>query len=359
VTVARAPSPTPWRRRLGVGLAALVTLGAAAFGGVSCAMSAPRYVGPVSDHFDGETFHNDPDIPDKGLLDILAWQTQRKRGKWPAWVPNRVYPKPRARVGPGELEVWFVNHATTLVQLDGLNVLTDPIYSDRASPVSWAGPGRARAPGIAFDDLPPIDAVVISHNHYDHLDVATLRRLAERHHPQIYVGLGNELLLAREGVDGAVPLDWHEARELRGVTVRAVPSQHWSARWIGDQRVVLWAAWLLESPSGGRVYFAGDTGYGPHFAKTRARYGDVRLALLPIGAYEPRWFMKHHHMSPDDALVAHADLGARTSVAIHFGTFALADDGYDEAPTRAAELAKAAGARFLVLDQGEGVVVPP
>lgn len=337
--------------------AALGLLGVALllFGSASCVYSAPPYRGPISDHFDGERFHNVPPDQDKELSDLLEWQRHRVRGSWPARVENREWPKPPRRVGPGELVVTFINHATTLVQIDGVNVLTDPIYSLRASPVSFAGPVRVRDPGLRFEDLPPIDAVVVSHNHYDHLDLPTLARLAARDHPKIFVGLGNELLLAREGIEGAVPLDWHQSMELGAVRITAVPTRHWSSRWITDRRVALWAAWLIRGPGAGQVYFAGDTGYGAQFADAKARYGAMRLALLPIGAYKPEWFMKDHHMSPVDALRAHADLGAETSVAIHFGTFPLGDDGYAEAPRVLRERAREERARFLVLDQGESL----
>ncbi|MFO0722171.1 MAG: MBL fold metallo-hydrolase [Myxococcota bacterium] len=321
----------------------------------SCVFAAPRYQGPVSDHFDGERFHNVPADPDKGLGDMLEWQRHRQQGSWPKHVDNKAWPKPATRVGPGELVITFINHATALVQIDGLNILTDPIYSTRASPFSFAGPARVRAPGVAFEDLPPIDAVVVSHNHYDHLDLATLKRLAERDHPKILVGLGNELLLEREGISGAVPLDWHQRTTVGGLEIIAVPTRHWSSRWISDFRYALWAAYIFDSPRAGKVYFAGDTGYGPQFAEAHERYGAMRAALLPIGAFKPEWFMHNHHMSPEDALKAHRDLGAGTSVAIHFGTFPLADDGYAEAPRILQGLAEREGQRFLVLDQGEGI----
>ncbi|MEL6545016.1 MAG: MBL fold metallo-hydrolase, partial [Myxococcota bacterium] len=204
-----------------------------------------------------------------------------------------------------------------------------PIYSERASPFSWAGPSRYHAPGIAFDDLPPIDAVVLSHNHYDHFDVPTLRRLASRDGPTLIGGLGSKALLAEEDVPGGEDLDWWETTRVGPLKIHAVPAQHWSRRGIGDTRNTLWAGYVIEGPSAA-VYFAGDTAWGPHFDQVRERFASIDVALLPVGAYKPRDFMRSSHISPWEAVDAAVVLGAKVSIPIHWGTFDLGLDGPTE-----------------------------
>jgi L-ascorbate metabolism protein UlaG (beta-lactamase superfamily)/drug/metabolite transporter (DMT)-like permease len=346
----------PTRRQLAGAL--LVAVGATLL--VSCTMySAPPYRGPVTDHFDGRRFKNAASKV-HGARDFLKWTFNRERGPWREWVDDPPGPPPPRRVARGEMRVTFVNHATTLVQMDGVNILTDPIWSERASPVSFAGPRRHRPPGIRFEDLPPIDAVIVSHNHYDHMDLGTLARLAEQHHPKIFVALGNDLLLDQARIPGAVAMDWWQALPMSpDVEVTCVPAQHFSRRGLFDADATLWAGFLVRGPSGS-MYFAGDTGYGPHFAEIAQRVGPIRLALLPIGAYRPRWFMAPVHMDPGEAVRAHADLGAGTSLGIHFGTFALADDGELEPLEELGRVLEDVPAkpRFWVLGFGEGRDVP-
>jgi L-ascorbate metabolism protein UlaG (beta-lactamase superfamily) len=264
-------------------------------------------------------------------------------------------------VGKGELRVTFVNHATVLIQMDGLNLLTDPIWSERCSPLSWAGPRRFRPPGIRFEALPPIDAVFLSHNHYDHLDIPTLSRLKKAHAPRIFTPLGNAALLEHEQIDGAIDMDWWDQGELGSeVELFCVPAQHWSGRGTADRARTLWSGWVLRGAAG-TVTFAGDTGYGPHLKEIRKRFGPSRMALLPIGAYLPRWFMEPVHMSPADAVLAHQDLEAAHSLAIHHGTFMLADDGQDEPVDVLADVLNEASVseeHFWTLDHGEGKDVP-
>jgi L-ascorbate metabolism protein UlaG (beta-lactamase superfamily) len=296
-------------------------------------------------------------VPHGGFGSFLRWQWSREPGKWTE-RRGPVGPRPPARVASGGLRVTFVNHATALVQQDGVNLLTDPIWSERCSPFSWIGPRRKQPPGIRFEDLPPIDVVVLSHNHYDHLDLPTLRRLAERDRPRFFVGLGNRALLERAGIQRVDELDWWQTVPLgEGVELTGVPAQHFSNRGLFDRDGTLWLGYLLRGPAG-TTYFAGDTGAGPHFAEIRRRYGSPRLALLPIGAFRPEWFMGGVHVTPEDAVAAHETLGAATSVGIHFGTFPLADDGEEEAPAALrAALARrpeASRPRFLMLAAGEG-----
>ncbi|MHA7835724.1 MAG: MBL fold metallo-hydrolase, partial [Algiphilus sp.] len=260
----------------------------------------------MNDHFDGTHFHNEAPF-DVGLGDLLRFYASREPGEW---VRNLEVPPaspPPARVDDGSLRLTFINHATVLVQVDGLNVLTDPIWSQRASPLSWVGPRRYRPPGIRFSDLPPIDVVVISHNHYDHLDIPTMRRLAAAHQPLFVVPAGDQVLLERAGIAPVLALDWWQSQRLaNGCALTAVPVKHWSGRTLGDRNLSLWAGYVIES-AGGPIYFAGDTGYDDHFAEAYARFGPMRAALLPIGAYKPRWLTAYQHMDPTDAVRAHLD----------------------------------------------------
>ena len=346
-------------RRIAVGVSGAAA--GAALVAAGCALSAPRWRGPVSDHFDGRRFHSAE--PREGRFgDFLRWMTHRERGPWRKFTDAPPAPPPPRRVVNGVLRVTFVNHSTVLLQLDGVNVLTDPVWSERVSPFSWAGPRRHRPPGVRFEDLPPIDAVLVSHNHYDHMDLATLRRLARERRPRVFVPLGNSAFLAKHGVPGSRDLDWWESEAVAGgVSVTAVPARHFSSRSLFDGNRTLWCGFVISGPSGS-VYFAGDTGWGAHFAAIHERFPALRLALLPIGAYRPRWFMAPAHMDPEEAMRAHETLRPGTSVAIHFGTFAQADDGEDEPLTdlRAAlERRSDPAPRFLALGNGESLDVPP
>ena len=306
--------------------------------------SVPRYQGPVSEHFDGKRFRNlSPDYREKSLTDLLTWVFNREReAQWQP-VPLAAGPAvPQRRVGRG-LQVTFINHATVLVQVDGVNILTDPIWSHRTSPVGWLGPQRYHPPGVRFKDLPPIDYVVISHNHYDHLDLPSLERLWERDQPTVVAGLGNGKLLSDAGIDKVVELDWWQPLAVsEQLTIHGVPAQHWSTRTRLDTNRTLWLGYVF-STSEGPILFAGDTGLGPHFAMIHERFGPMRLSLLPIGAYLPRWFMRDNHLSPADALMAHRILESRQSMAIHFGTYPLADDGQRGTAERMIEVRDRAG----------------
>lgn len=323
--------------------------------------SAPPYEGPRSDHFNGRVFFNLHHREQRGFGDFLKWRFTREQGPWGPRAEGPIGPAPPQRVGRGELRVTFVNHATVLVQMDGLNLLTDPIWSERCSPLSWAGPQRFRPPGIRFEDLPPIDAVLISHNHYDHLDVPTLLRLQAVHQPKIFTPLGNSRYLEHERIAGAIDMDWWGREELGdALEIFCVPAEHWSGRGTADRGMTLWSGYVLRGPAG-TVTFAGDTGYAPHLKAIRQRYGPSRLALLPIGAYLPRWFMEPVHMSPSDAVLAHEDLEAAHSVAIHHGTFMLADDAQHQ-PTEvlahAVRESKFSDEHIWALEHGEGRDVP-
>jgi len=295
---------------------------------VSCATTGAHH-GPPSDHFDGTRFHN-PEPVAKTLADLVRWRLSRRRGHWEWRDLPQGQTVPANSVPASKLGVTLVNHATLLLQTAQLNVLTDPIWSERASPFESMGPSRHRPPGVAFDALPPIHAVLISHNHFDHMDLPTLRRLAAVHHPLFIVPLGNRRYLEQAGIETIAELDWWDTLELgHQVSVSAVPARHWSQRELFDRNRALWAGYVLAAPWG-RVYFAGDTGMGEHFNAIRQRLGPVDLALLPIGSYQPRWFMREQHINPAEAVQAHGLLGAGQSIAMHFGTFELADDGQDQ-----------------------------
>ena len=324
-------------------------------------LSAPHYRGPQTDHFDGRKFHNLEPPEKKGFIDFLRWRFNSKQGYWNEWTELPAGSAPPSRVSEGRLRVTFINHATTLIQMDDMNILTDPIWSERASPVTWAGPKRRKPPGLRFCDLPPIDVVVISHNHYDHLDIQTLRRLYVEHQPRFIVGLGNRALLEAYGIAGATELDWWQNSEIRdGLSITCVPAKHFSGRGLSDVDTTLWCGYVIEGASG-RIYFAADTAMGNHFQEIKRRFSPLRLALLPIGAYLPRWFMQPVHLSPEDAVEAHNILDAGVSMAIHFGTFALGDDGEFEPVMNLREALVEKGqanSPFWVLEPGEGRDVP-
>jgi L-ascorbate metabolism protein UlaG (beta-lactamase superfamily) len=315
----------------------------------------PGYDGPRSDHFDGQQFFNPGAPAGRSFADFLRWQRTAQRKPWPTWVENRARPALPAYLAPGQVALTFINHITFLIQFDGLNILTDPVYSERASPLRNRGPKRVRAPGLPFDELPPIHLVLVSHNHYDHLDVETLTRLEATHSPRVITSLGNKPFLEQLGLRAVQELDWWQAVDIGTATVTLTPAQHWSSRSPGNRNRTLWGGFIVQVGAQ-QVFFAGDTGYAPHFRAIRQRHGAVDLALLPIGAYEPRWFMRDQHMNPEDAVRAHLDLEAKLSIATHFGCFQLTDEGIDDPviELRAARRRhNVAAESFQVLETGE------
>ncbi len=323
-------------------------------------LSSEGYRGPASDHFDGTVFVNTEPTEMPSLRRGLRMM---REGFGPEWEARQVAPQPPPpeRVVGEAMRATFVNHATVLVQHDGVNVLTDPIWSERCSAVQWAGPARYHAPGVALDDLPPVDVVLISHNHYDHLDLDTLAALARRDDPVLVLGLGNASIVEGLGFSRVVELDWRETTEVAGLTITGEEVRHFSSRGLFDRNRALWMGFSVEGEHGGRWYFAGDTGFGKHFAETGSARGPYRLALLPIGAYAPRWFMSPIHMDPEEAVQAHLALGAQTSIGVHFGTFQLTREAHD-APIE--ELAAARSRHgvddgaFVALRPGMAVDVP-
>jgi len=249
--------------------------------------------------------------------------------------------------------VTWIGHATVLVQMGHTTFLTDPTWSNRPSPVPIVGPKRYVEPGLAFDDLPPIDFVVISHNHYDHLDLPTLRDLSRRNaNTRFFVPLGNAELLEKEGISNIETLDWGQTATLGEVTIHCLPAQHWSKRSLNDDNRALWSSWAVTSNQK-KFYFAGDTGYSSHFERIGNLLGPFDLVAMPIGAYEPKAMMHASHMNPEEAVKASVDLKAYHALAIHFGTFDLSDEPLAEPPQRFKAAAGASALGAWVLKIGE------
>ncbi|HEX8653692.1 MAG TPA: MBL fold metallo-hydrolase [Allosphingosinicella sp.] len=321
------------------------------------------YRGPPSDHYDGERFFN-PRMPPPPRRDagrfFRRWAKAADRALWPERVPVTPTVPPR-RVAGEVMRVTWIGHSTVLVQTRGLNILTDPLWSERTSPFLFVGPRRVRAPGVRFDDLPKIDLVLVSHNHYDHMDVATLRRLWRRDRPLIVTSLGNDALLRSHGVE-AVARDW-------GGSVRAGPAEvvvervhHWSTRWGTDRNRALWSGFTVRLP-GGNIFFAGDTGWGDgSWPREAARHGPFRLAILPIGAYEPRDVMMGSHVDPAEAWRIFEILNPTAALGVHWGTVQLTFEAIGDPPRRIAALRRARSVppgRFVVTEVGRSFSVPP
>ena len=301
--------------------------------------------GPILNQFNGDRFFNPYAPQRKTLQDVQRWRQTRHKEPWPEHIDDPVFPPP-GRVADDRISATFIGHSTFLVQLGGICVLTDPIWSKRCSPVFFAGPRRARRPGQRLNALPGVDLLLVTHNHYDHMDLPTLRRVRARWAPQVATGLRNAHHLAKADIRTAVELDWWESTDLAGARVTYVPAQHFSSRGLYDRNKCLWGGFVVEA-GGAVVYFAGDSGYSPHFAEIGRRFPRIDLALLPIGAYEPRWFMRQQHVNPEEAVRAHLDLKPVRSLGMHFGTFQLTDEGF-EAPVLALREARV---RFEVAEQ--------
>lgn len=323
------------------------------FGFSSTANEVAEGIGPpFAKHFDGRRFYNPNSSQARGFFDALRWKLTSRGEPSPRFVSDVGQSIPPSLVEGGELQATLVNHSTVLLQQRTSHILTDPIWSDRASPLSWIGPRRRRSPGVRREDLPRIDIVLISHNHYDHLDLRTLRWLAGRGGTTFIVPMGVSRLLRSERIGPVHELDWGEARKVDRTTVHCVPALHFASRGIFDRNKTLWCGYVISSQNG-IVYFAGDTAFGNHFSQIHERFGSPRLALLPIGAYEPRWFMSSVHLAPEDAVRAHEILGSGTSIAIHHGTFQLGDDGIDTAKHQL--LASSRPDSFLILENGQSI----
>ncbi len=322
---------------------------------------AAKWQGPPTPHFDGSRFSNPGHTKDSSVAGYLWLRLTGAQATWPDSVPVVPQPPPPPRVDDGSARVTFIGHATVLIQVAGLNIVTDPVWSERASPFSFAGPKRVQAPGVAFDALPKIDVVLISHDHYDHLDLATLKRLDARDQPQVIVPLGNKALVADAMPASRVSEhDWGDRVALKGgVTVDLEPMLHGSGRSPFDQQTTLWAAYVVQAGPI-KIYHVGDAGYGNGavYQATGRKYGGFDLAILPIGAYEPVSFMADSHMSPAEAVKLMNDVRARSALAHHFEAFQLGFEAYD-APRRALAAALQAAQlpadRFLAPQPGQAL----
>ena len=278
------------------------------------------------------------------------------RSKWPKSVPNTAVPKLNEKLASNDVAVTFVNHATFLLQISGLNILTDPVWSRRVSPFRWLGPARVRQPGVAFDELPNIGLILLTHNHYDHMDLDTLTRLNQRFAPTVLVSTGNKTLLRSIGFEDVHELDWWDDIQINpALKITFAPTQHFAGRSLWDRQKSLWGSYMLHYRNR-LIYFGGDSGYSRHFSEIRQRLGSPDLAFLGIGAYAPRWFMKPMHMNPEEAVQAHQDLASRQSIGMHFGTFQLSSEAIDQ-PKIDLETALSqngiSGEHFVILEEGE------
>ncbi len=323
---------------------------------VGSELSAPVYRGPLSDHFDGKKFTNPGGIEAKGFKDLWKWMRTRERGKWQEKMDIPPGPPPQSRVTGDQVAVTFVNHSTFLVQFQGLNILTDPIWSKRASPFPFAGPRRMRPPGLRFEDLPPIDIILLTHNHYDHLDIKAMKKLWDEFHPAIYCTLGVSPFLRKHGIERATEMDWwDESKFNTDLKILCTPAQHFSGRGMYDRDRTLWSGFALMTGNGS-IYYSGDTGYGDFFTEIKDKIGPVRIAFIPIGAYKPAWFMGPIHTGPAEAIRIHNEMESPVSIAMHFGTFPLADDSEDDPQMELERLLKEGAlsqGRFLVLEEGK------
>ncbi len=368
------PHTLLFRRRFAVlclGVAACVAHATPAAADQAATAALPAH------HRDGRFQNTHLDFAPPGLLQLMRWRWDAARAGLPRppqaatpVVPAEInFLRGNAAAGAAmQPTATWIGHATVLVQMGGLNVLTDPIFSERASPLSWAGPQRAQPPGIALGDLPRIDAVLVSHNHFDHCDLPSLRALAAQPGgaPLFLVPLGLKALLEDADITNVVELDWWQGHSLNGVDIVMTPVQHWSARGLTDRLRTLWGGWALFAPDF-QLFFAGDTGYSKDFADIHARFAPRQagagfdLALLPVGAYAPRWFMKDQHVNPEEALRIHGDLAARLSLGIHWGTFELSDEALDEPPRALAAARRALGVAdtaFVLTPIGQTLRLP-
>lgn len=297
------------------------------FFAISCSSNHPSVIKKQkSKNFKDGRFFNTTPFKEKSLFEVFKMRFNSNWSDWPEWVETNTSNDISERIKGSKIKVTFINHATMLIQTENINIITDPIFSKRASPVSFAGPKRVHAPGIELSKLPPIDYVLISHDHYDHLDLDTISKLIKKDNPKILTGLGVGQRL--DSLENVYELDWWESQSFENIKFSFVRVQHFSGRGLGDWFTTLWGGYVIEV-NGKKIYFGGDSGYADHYKKTFEKFGAMDLAFLPIGAYEPRWFMKDAHMNPKEAVQAHFDLKSKKSIGIHFGTFQLTAESRD------------------------------
>ncbi|MEJ2730048.1 MAG: MBL fold metallo-hydrolase [Deltaproteobacteria bacterium] len=341
----------------------ILTLGVVCMSALNCAAQSPSADKP---HHTTGGFRNVNEYEEHDFWDFLKWRRERAKLEIPG---PQSYNFPLAKNDPDFLRqnrdistVTWIGHATILLQMGGYNILTDPHFSERASPVQWAGPERVVPPGLAFEDLPPIDIVVISHDHYDSLDEQTIKRLRQRpdgEKTRFYVPLGLKNWFTTRGIDQVIEMDWWDRHPDGNLEIIAAPVQHWSKRGLFSRNKTLWAGWAITA-NAFRFFFVGDSGYTPQFKEIGKKLGPFDLAAIPIGAYEPRWFMARHHVNPAESVLIHRDIASKKSVAIHWGTFILTDEPLDEPPEKLAaamQKNRIPPEDFLVLKHGETIIL--
>ncbi len=315
---------------------------------------------PPSDHYDGNRFYNPGMEIRKRIRHVVKMLIGRKgQEQWPKRVENQAIPQLAQTLSMDKTHITYINHASHLIQIQNLNLLTDPIYTKRAGPTSLLGPKRVRDPGIHLKELPPIHIVLISHNHFDHMNLPTLVKLKKMFNPLYIVPLGNARYLKSKKIENVLELDWWESYPLNeNQSISLVPAVHWSMRKVTDRNKALWGGYWIQSGKL-KIYFAGDTGYGPHFKEINQKLTAPDISILPIGAYEPRWFMKQQHINPEEAVKASLDLKSRLSIATHHRTFRLSYEGYD---TPVKDLKKSllihglSESAFLAPENGETII---
>lgn len=302
-----------------------------------CAMTKEY---PITDHYDGQRFYNPGINMDKPFSDLIKWNMNRPESSWPDFVENKAQPQIVTQLENHQTAVTFINHVTFLIQLKEINIITDPVFSERASPVQFAGPKRIRKPGMLMDQLPKIDVVLVSHNHYDHMDLNSLEKLYKKFNPLFIVPLGNEHYIKNFAPNAnVIELDWFQKTDFKNTEFFLTPAQHWSARGLFDRREALWGGFVIRK-NNKQIYFVGDSGYNNQlFKKIKEVLGPMQLSFIPIGAYEPRWFMKNAHMNPEEAVMTHFDVQSTRSIGMHYGTFKMTDESYDQ-PVKDLETAK-------------------
>ena len=320
----------------------------------------PYYNGPKSDHFDGRVFFNPQGEQPKGLANFIKWKFMERQAKWPeCYASEYDCTIPQQRIAGNALEVTLIGHATFLIQINGLNIVTDPVWSQRVSPLSFIGPKRVNPPGVKFNDLPKIDVVLLTHNHYDHLDIVTLGKLVKRDNPTIITPLGNDTIVKQTIANANVITgDWGDVLSISNNTkIHIEPCHHWSARNATDRRMALWAAFVIEAPDM-KVYHIGDTGFhlGTNYKDIEVKHGQLDLAIIPIGAYAPGWFLKAQHQDPDEAVDGFKLCKAKHALGHHWGTFQLTNEPIEE-PKHALEMALGKKGviedRFLAMTPGQ------
>jgi len=327
-------------------------------------LSGPKYKGPKTVHFDGKKFHNPSGRPVNGFKEVFKYfkTGTAMRGKWVKNYETSVRSEDLLVQNPKDQAViTFVNHSTFLIQMGGKNILTDPVWSEKCSPFQFAGPGRMRPPGVNYEALPNIDLVLLTHNHYDHLDKNTVKRLVKDHNPTFICPLGVDLLLHRWGISKTktIALDWDKSVELDHLKFTATSANHFSSRGLFDRDATLWCGYLIQKENF-KCYFVGDTGYGDNFKEIGQTYGTMDVSLIPIGAYKPEWFMGPIHVTPVEAIQIHKDVASKKSIAMHFGTFPLASDDQAE-PVEWLEKARVEKGlsvdEFIVPEEGESYTI--